>query len=153
VDVKTGITGEAATAATGEAVESMAGKAMDMSKSEGPMAEPKESKPRTGESSRVEKGLEEMEDSSLERAAKDRSAASHSSKPLTALEAGATNMSLTLSTRPDAFLPKWARADSKESADFDSLAFVVSNMEKSTARTIFLDIWKIFQKGRERGCF
>ena len=35
----------------------------------------------------------------------------------------------------------WARADSKESADFESLAFVESNMEKSTARTIFLDIW------------
>jgi hypothetical protein len=105
VDVKTGMTGEAATAATGEAGESTAGKAMDMSKSEGPMAEPKESKPRTGESSRAEKGLEDMEDSSLERAAKDKSAASHSSKPLTALAAGATNMSLAPSTRTDAFLP------------------------------------------------
>lgn len=54
---------------------------------------------------------------------------------------------------------QWARADSKESADFDSLAFVVSNMEKSTARTIFLDIWNIMGFGfkdiskRERGLF
>lgn len=78
---------------------------MDISKSEGPTADPKESKSSTGESSRPKNGLEERDDSSLERPLRVKSAASQSSNPLTELTEG-LNMSLGLLSMPlEAFLP------------------------------------------------
>jgi hypothetical protein len=68
---------------------------MDMSKSEGPITEEYESNPRSGESSIPEKGLDEREDSSLERAPKLRSAANQSSNPSPVLpDTGEERMSL-----------------------------------------------------------
>lgn len=111
------------------------GKPNGNSKSEGSTTDPKDSNPSTGESSKAENGLDVMDESSPERLS-DKSAASHSSNPLPELTEGA-NKSLELLSMPEEeFLPSWARADSKASADFTSFALVVSNMAKSTAMTI-----------------